>query len=182
MLAPWNATIGPVSWRITRREANVEPGCAKLSKTTVLLLTGLSTKASSSSSAVPSVGCLPAIDTGFSVCVLVTHIPCVCACQHLPKPATWRADGKVLHLWSLFTRITVFLHMQSNARQFCTFAGFRRREIDVTLRTDTSRGAGNMSTRSNEDVMRPQGGFVIHRFPGSTNNLCLVDCDATTGI
>lgn len=59
----------------------------------LLWLTNLSTKATNSSYSAPAVRCLPDIGIGFSLCVLVTHIPCVCM-STFPKALHLRARWK----------------------------------------------------------------------------------------
>lgn len=54
------------------------------------------------------VRCLPFFGSGSSLRVLVTHIACVCMSTF---PKARQNDGKVSHLQSVFTRITVFPHM-----------------------------------------------------------------------
>lgn len=74
-----------------------------------LWFTNLPTKATNSSYCAPSVRCLPHIDIGLRLRVLVTHIPCVCMSTF---PKARGIHGKVFHLRPLFTWITVFPHMK----------------------------------------------------------------------
>lgn len=70
-------------------------------------------KASNSSYYVPSVRYLPATGISLRLCVLLTHIPRVCM-STLPKVSHLkRVDGKVFHLWSLFTSKTVLPHISA---------------------------------------------------------------------
>lgn len=69
-----------------------------------LRLTTMSTKAANSGYYVPSVRCLPAADTGLTVCAPVTHIPCVCM-STFPQGSHLRGGRKTFHLPTAVLRI-----------------------------------------------------------------------------
>lgn len=93
---------------------------------------------------VPSVRCLPAPGIAFRLCVLVTHIPCVCACQHLPKASHLRGLMEKFFTYCLYLqRQQAFPPYASNAINLHT-AAFWIQIIHVIVHTGLSEGAKHM--------------------------------------
>lgn len=113
-----------------------------------LRLTNLSTKATNSSHSVPSVRCLPDIAIGSRLCVLVTHIPCVCM-STFPKArhprSWWKSFSPTLYIYK---DNSVSPHV-SNALNL-HMAGCWMRAVHLIARTGLSEGEVAWQNTCNE--------------------------------